>query len=38
VLLAMAYAYLASGFIGLAINKLRGREHDVTPPPAPSEV
>jgi CDP-diacylglycerol--serine O-phosphatidyltransferase len=38
VLLAMAYAYLASGFIGLAINKLRGREHDVTPPPAPSDV
>ena len=38
VLLVMAYAYLASAFIGLAIHKLRGREHEVTPPPEPSEV
>jgi hypothetical protein len=38
VLLAMAYVYLASAFIGLAIHKLRGRDHEVTPPPEPSEV
>ena len=38
VLLVMAYTYLASGFIDLAIHKLRGRDHDVTPPPEPSEV
>lgn len=38
VLLVMAYAYLASGFVGLAIHKLRGRDHEVTPPPEPSEV
>ena len=33
VLLIMAYAYLASGFIDLAIHKLRRRDHDATPPP-----
>lgn len=38
VLLIMAYTYLASGFVGLALHKLRGREHEVTPPPEPSEV
>ena len=38
VLLIMAYTYLASGFIDLAIHKLRGRDHDVTPPPEPSAV
>ena len=38
VLLAMAYVYLASAFIGLALHKLRGRDHQVTPPPEPSEV
>lgn len=38
VLLVMAYGYLASGLVGLAIYKLRGREHPVTPPPEPSEV
>ena len=38
VLLLMAYGYLASAFIGLALHKLRGRDHDVTPPPKPSEV
>ena len=37
-LLLMAYTYLASGFVGLAVQKLRGREHEVTPPPEPSEV
>jgi hypothetical protein len=34
----MAYAYLASAFIGLALHKLRGRDQEVTPPPEPSEV
>jgi CDP-diacylglycerol--serine O-phosphatidyltransferase len=39
VLVIMAYVYLASAFVGLAIHKLRGRDHDVTtPPPEPSEV
>jgi CDP-diacylglycerol---serine O-phosphatidyltransferase len=38
VLLAMAYGYLASAFIGLALHKLRGRDHEITPPPEPSEV
>lgn len=38
VLLIMAYAYLASGFVDLAIHKLRGRDHDATPPPEPSVV
>lgn len=38
VLLVMAYTYLASAFVGLAIHKLRGRDHEITPPPAPSEV
>jgi hypothetical protein len=38
VLLVMAYSYLASAFIGLAIHKLRGRGPEVTPPPEPSEV
>jgi CDP-diacylglycerol--serine O-phosphatidyltransferase len=38
VLLVMAYTYLASGFVGLAIHKLRGRDHEITPPPEPSEV
>ena len=38
VLLVMAYVYLASGFVGLALHKFRGRDHDVTPPPEPSEV
>jgi CDP-diacylglycerol--serine O-phosphatidyltransferase len=38
VLLIMAYAYLASGFIDLAIHKWRGRDPDVTPPPEPSAV
>jgi CDP-diacylglycerol---serine O-phosphatidyltransferase len=38
VLLIMAYVYLASGFIGLAIQKFRGRDHQVAPPPEPSEV
>ena len=38
VLLVMAYTYLASAFVGLAIQKLRGRDHEITPPPAPSEV
>jgi CDP-diacylglycerol--serine O-phosphatidyltransferase len=38
VLLIMAYVYLASAFVGLAIHKLRGRDPDVTPPPEPSEV
>ena len=38
VLLIMAWVYLASAFIGLAIHKLRGRDHEVTPPPEPSEV
>ena len=36
VLLAMAYLYFASGFIGLALHKLRGREHDATQPAEPS--
>jgi CDP-diacylglycerol---serine O-phosphatidyltransferase len=36
VLLVMAYAYLFSAFVGLALHKLRGRDHDVTPPPEPS--
>lgn len=36
VLLLMAYTYLMSAFIGLAITKLRGRDHEVTPPPEPS--
>jgi CDP-diacylglycerol--serine O-phosphatidyltransferase len=36
VLLATAYIYLASGFIGLAMHKLRGREHDTTQPAEPS--
>jgi CDP-diacylglycerol--serine O-phosphatidyltransferase len=34
VLLAMAYGYLASAFVGLAINRLRRREVEVTPPAA----
>jgi phosphatidylserine synthase len=34
VLLGMAYAYLASAFIGLAIHKLRRREPELTPPAA----
>ncbi len=38
VLLVMAYTYLGSAFVGLAIHKLRGRDHEITPPPAPSEV
>ena len=38
VLLVMAYGYLASAFVGLAIHKLRGRDHEITPPPEPSEV
>jgi CDP-diacylglycerol--serine O-phosphatidyltransferase len=38
VLLLMAYSYLASGFVGLALHKLRGRDQEVTPPPEPSEV
>jgi phosphatidylserine synthase len=38
VLLVMAYTYLASAFVGLAIHKLRGRDHEITPPPEPSEV
>ena len=38
VLLIMAYAYLASGFVDLAVHKWRGRDHDVTPPPEPSAV
>lgn len=38
VLLVMAYTYLASAFVGLAIQRLRGRDHEITPPPAPSEV
>ena len=38
VLLVMAYTYLASGFVGLVIHKLRGRDHEITPPPEPSEV
>jgi CDP-diacylglycerol--serine O-phosphatidyltransferase len=38
VLLVMAYVYLASAFIGLAIHKIRGRDPEVTPPPEPSEV
>lgn len=38
VLLVMAYTYMASAFVGLAIHKLRGRDHDITPPPEPSEV
>lgn len=38
VLLIMAYSYLASAFIGLAIHKLRGRDQEATPPPEPSEV
>lgn len=36
VLLTMAYVYLASAFIGLALHRLRGRDHHVTPPPEPS--
>lgn len=36
VLLVMAYAYLLSAFIGLAIHKLRGRDADLTPPPEPT--
>lgn len=36
VLLLMAYVYLASAPIGLAVHKWRGRDHDVTPPPEPS--
>jgi len=36
VLIIMAYGYLASAFIELAINKFRRREPDVTPPPEPS--
>jgi CDP-diacylglycerol--serine O-phosphatidyltransferase len=39
VLLVMAYTYLASAFIGLAIHRLRGRDHEaMPPPPAPSEA
>lgn len=38
VLVAMAYAYLSSAFIGLALHKLRGRDAALTPPPEPSEV
>jgi CDP-diacylglycerol--serine O-phosphatidyltransferase len=38
VLLVMAYVYLASAFVGLAIQKIRGRDTDVSPPPEPSEV
>ncbi len=41
VLLIMAYTYLTSGFIGLALHKLRRRDHDATdehvsPDPSPS--
>jgi CDP-diacylglycerol--serine O-phosphatidyltransferase len=36
VLLLMAYMYLASGFVGLALHKLRGRDHEVTQPQEPS--
>jgi CDP-diacylglycerol--serine O-phosphatidyltransferase len=36
VLLAMAYAYLASAFVGLALHKLRGRSHEVSDAPEPS--
>jgi CDP-diacylglycerol---serine O-phosphatidyltransferase len=38
VLLIMAYSYLASGFVGLAIHRLRGREHEheISSPPEPS--
>ena len=36
VLLAMAYLYFASGCIGLALHKLRGREHEATQPAEPS--
>jgi CDP-diacylglycerol--serine O-phosphatidyltransferase len=49
VLLAMAYAYLASAFIGLALNRIRGHRHaEATatapqaaapePPPGPTEA
>lgn len=38
VLLVMAYTYLASGFVGVAIHKLRGRDHEITQPSEPSEV
>lgn len=34
VLLAMAYAYLLSAFVGLALHRIRGAPH-VEPPPAP---
>jgi len=36
VLLGMAYFYLGSGFIGLALHKLRGRDHELTQPQEPS--
>jgi CDP-diacylglycerol--serine O-phosphatidyltransferase len=36
VLVIMAYLYLASGFVGLALHKLRGRDHEVTQPQEPS--
>ena len=32
VLLIMAYTYLASGFVDLAIHKFRRRDPDATPP------
>ncbi len=38
VLLIMAYTYLASGFVDLAVHKLRRRDPDATPPPEPSAV
>jgi CDP-diacylglycerol--serine O-phosphatidyltransferase len=37
VLLAMAYGYLASGFVDLLLHKLRRREHDALDPHAASE-
>ena len=36
VLLVLAYVYLGSGFVGLALHKWRGRDHDVTQPQEPS--
>jgi CDP-diacylglycerol--serine O-phosphatidyltransferase len=36
VLVMMAYGYLASGFIDLALHKVRRRDQDVNPPPQPS--
>ncbi|HUE90439.1 MAG TPA: CDP-diacylglycerol--serine O-phosphatidyltransferase [Vicinamibacterales bacterium] len=38
VLLVLAYGYLASALVGLAIHKLRGRDREISPPPEPSEV